>query len=70
MKQGFGVMQWPDGAVYEGLWENNLYNGAGKLKHANGDLYEGEFVDGKMQGAGTHVWGSDKTTHMGEYKEN
>ncbi len=45
VKQGYGVMKWPDGTVYEGLWENNLYNGRGKLYHASGDLYEGEFVD-------------------------
>jgi hypothetical protein len=38
-------MRWPDGTVYEGLWENNLYNGRGKLYHASGDLYEGEFVN-------------------------
>ena len=50
VKQGFGVMRWPDGTVYEGLWENNPYNGAGKLKPANGDFYEGEFVDGMAQG--------------------
>lgn len=45
VKHGFGIMRWPDGTVYEGLWENNLYNGRGKLYHASGDLYEGEFVD-------------------------
>lgn len=45
IKHGFGIMRWPDGTVYEGLWENNLYNGRGKLYHASGDLYEGEFVD-------------------------
>ena len=45
IKHGYGIMRWPDGTVYEGLWENNLYNGRGKLYHASGDLYEGEFVD-------------------------
>ena len=45
IKQGYGIMRWPDGTVYEGLWENNLYNGRGKLYHASGDLYEGEFVN-------------------------
>ena len=45
VKQGYGIMRWPDGTVYEGLWKSNLYNGRGKLYHASGDLYEGEFVD-------------------------
>ena len=35
-------MKWPDGTIYEGLWDNNLYNGRGKLWHASGDLYEGD----------------------------
>jgi hypothetical protein len=37
-------MKWPDGTVYEGIWDRNLYNHRGKLYHASGDLYEGEFV--------------------------
>lgn len=47
-------MKWPDGTVYEGLWDNNLYNGRGKLYHASGDLYEGEFVDDMAQGFGIY----------------
>ena len=54
IKQGYGIMRWPDGTVYEGLWENNLYNGRGKLYHASGDLYEGEFVDDMAQGFGIY----------------
>lgn len=47
-------MRWPDGTVYEGLWEKNLYNGRGKLYHASGDLYEGEFIDDMAQGFGIY----------------
>ena len=54
IKQGYGIMRWPDGTVYEGLWENNLYNGRGKLYHASGDLYEGEFEDDMAQGFGIY----------------
>jgi len=54
VKQGYGIMRWPDGTVYEGLWDNNLYNGRGKLYHASGDLYEGEFVDDMAQGFGIY----------------
>ena len=29
VRWGFGVQVWPDGAKYEGLWENGKANGAG-----------------------------------------
>lgn len=45
VKQGYGSISYPDGTAYEGLWDNNLYNGRGKLYRANGDVYEGEFVN-------------------------
>lgn len=32
-------MKWPDGALYEGEWKNDMANGRGKLKHADGDIY-------------------------------
>jgi len=38
-------MKWADGTIYEGLWMDNLYNGRGRLHHASGDIYQGEFVD-------------------------
>ena len=34
-------MRWSDGTVYEGLWDNNMYNGRGKVLNANGNIYEG-----------------------------
>ena len=45
IKQGYGIMKWPDGTVYQGIWDNNMYSGRGKLYHGKGDVYEGEFVD-------------------------
>lgn len=73
-------MRWPDGTVYEGLWENNLYNGRGKLYHASGDLYEGEFVDDMAQGFGIYkhangskyvgYWHQDKQHGFGKEKWN
>ena len=80
IKQGFGIMRWPDGTVYEGLWMNNLYNGRGKLYHASGDLYEGEFVDDMAQGFGIYrhangskyvgYWNQDKQHGFGKEKWN
>jgi hypothetical protein len=47
-------MRWPDETVYEGLRDNNLYNGRGKLYHARGDLYEAEFVNNMAKEVGTY----------------
>lgn len=47
---GQGKYVRPDGSTYEGYWENNLQNGFGRLTLTNGDVYEGDFRDGKMDG--------------------
>jgi len=47
-------MRWHDGSVYEGLWADNLYAGRGKLHHASGDLYEGEFSNDMANGFGVY----------------
>jgi hypothetical protein len=36
---GYGVLKWPDGKVYEGLFENDLKHGAGKLTTPSGDTF-------------------------------
>lgn len=40
----------PDGSVYEGWWKNDKPNGNGRLVQANGDVYLGNWVDGKANG--------------------
>ena len=47
IRDGYGVMVWPDGSKYEGAWSGNKANGHGKLAHADGDIYEGEWVNDK-----------------------
>ena len=44
-RNGRGVQQWKDGSVYEGYWRNNLAYGFGRLIHADGDVYVGEWQD-------------------------
>ena len=39
VRHGHGVQIWPDGAKYEGSWENGKANGKGKFIHVDGDIY-------------------------------
>jgi hypothetical protein len=54
LRSGQGTQVWPDGAKYEGNWENNKANGKGKFFHADGDIYTGEWKDDKANGQGTY----------------
>ncbi|WP_349386472.1 C13 family peptidase [Alcanivorax sp.] len=42
----------PDGAVYDGDTDNNLFHGQGRLTWPGGRHYEGEFQNGLMTGEG------------------
>ena len=43
---GKGKCKWPDGTIYEGMFENNEANGYGIKTGADGSIYEGEWKDG------------------------
>ncbi|MCG8392931.1 MAG: hypothetical protein MI745_07600 [Pseudomonadales bacterium] len=45
----------PDGAVYDGEIENNLFHGEGSLTWPDGRQYEGQFHEGLMAGQGRLV---------------
>lgn len=37
------------------MTKNQQFNGKGRMTHANGDIYQGEWVDGKANGMGVFV---------------
>ena len=41
MKEGYGILYYPNGNKYEGEWKNGLREGYGIYYYANGDRYEG-----------------------------
>ena len=43
---------WPDGARYEGSYENGQKNGRGKFSWADGSKYEGNFRNNNIDGFG------------------
>lgn len=42
-------MLFPNDDVYEGEFKNNVFHGKGKYFWNEGDVFEGEFVNGKME---------------------
>ena len=53
IKEGFGIIYYKNGDIYEGEFKNNKLDGIGIYYFKNGDRYEGEFKDGRYNGIGT-----------------
>lgn len=51
-KKGKGKAQYPDGSTYEGDFDNDLYDGQGKLHWKHGYKYTGQWKQGRMDGEG------------------
>jgi hypothetical protein len=90
VKQGAGIFAWMgpaseedetlvEKAKYDGNYKDGLKNGVGKMIYPNGDFYEGEWIDNKMQGEGTYTykksgdiysgsWIADKKSGQGTYE--
>ena len=43
--------------------------GEGKLTYADGDMYEGEWKDGKMEGHGTYYY-ADGDQYVGDWRDD
>ena len=42
---GFGVMNYGDGSVYEGNWQNGVKQGRGEFRDSYGRVFKGVFED-------------------------
>src|SRR5688572_4072333 len=49
---GTGSGKIPDGDEYEGEMKGNRMHGHGVYRWGNGNVYDGEFIKGKLQGQG------------------
>ena len=56
IKEGFGIIYYKNGDIYEGEFKNNMYDGIGVYYFKNGDRYKGEFKDGMCNGIGTYYF--------------
>jgi len=59
-----------DGAVYEGTWESDRRNQSGRMIYAGGDIFVGDFIDGKRAGRGRYYTHADSTIYDGEWSND
>ena len=55
------------GARYEGEWKDNVHHGRGVYVHADGWVYNGDFVEGTWTGQGKFTW-PDGSKYEGGWK--
>lgn len=74
------MLQYKNGAQYEGEWKRGLKNGVGKLSYPDGSWYAGKWVANKKHGFGKYFyangdyydgyWKDDQRHCLGIYKFN
>ncbi|KAJ8257695.1 hypothetical protein GJAV_G00188700 [Gymnothorax javanicus] len=69
VRNGFGVYVYPNGFFrYEGEWKTGKKHGRGKLFMKDGSFYEGEFVNGEIEGNGLRFWARSGDSYSGQFK--
>jgi hypothetical protein len=53
--EGLGTIKYKEGHTYQGFTQNKLFHGKGRLTQACGDIYQGEFKEGKANGNGVFI---------------
>lgn len=67
-KSGFGKKEFLNGDIYEGNFQNGLFDGKGSIFFVNGNSYIGNFVKGIRQGKGKFTW-SKGDSYEGDWVE-
>ena len=50
-----------------GMWKRNNFTGWGKEIHENGDIFEGKFINGKLNGKGFYRNKNKNITYVGDF---
>jgi hypothetical protein len=69
IRQGRGVMTYPDGRFYIGFFENDLKHGKGVCKDEDGSVYDGEWKEHKKHGKGKFIYPSGDI-YKGQFKND
>ena len=68
VRQGYGVyIEGPE--KYEGEWDGDEMEGAGKFYFASGATYDGNFSGNEFSGKGTYKW-ADGAVYSGMWRSN
>jgi DNA polymerase III epsilon subunit family exonuclease len=62
-------LEFSNGDVYNGEFEDGQRNGQGTYTYANGDVYVGEFEDDQRNGEGTYTF-ADGDVYVGEFEDD
>jgi hypothetical protein len=68
-KEGYGTIEWKDGAKYQGEFKENQINGYGIIEYPDDKFYQGEVKNGKMEGFGEFFW-KDEKKYIGNYRND
>ena len=71
---GVARVELPTGGEYYGEIAGGKAHGFGTMKFSNGDMYEGEWIEGEMNGVGEYFvydseWGGFEKTYKGEFAQ-
>ncbi len=61
----FVIQSYEDNSRYEGMMQNNLKNGYGKLIYQDGVYYEGNFKNDCIHGKGTLFYAVNRPAYSG-----
>ena len=64
---GFGQLVSPN-VTRIGSWRHNKFTGWGREKYKNGEMYEGKFINGKLNGKG--IYKDDYSLYIGDFKKS
>ena len=68
-KEGYGTIEWKDGAKYQGEFKANQINGYGIIEYPDEKFYQGEVRNGRMDGFGEFFWKNERK-YIGNYKND
>lgn len=52
------------------MWKDNKIDSPGEFRHADGDVYIGEWSNEKANGQGKYVHAKDGTVYEGHWKDD
>jgi len=55
-REGYGVMKYTEGDVYQGEWRDDMQHGKGEIVYSDGDKYIGQFQNGNFHGYGEYFY--------------